>query len=82
MTKPLSLLAVAALAAAAAPAYASSEAVACVQTFAYQVQHNPVRPLPSGGGGGGEPTMVMPGDPVGYVKYDADAAVAAVKCVP
>ncbi|HEX8004193.1 MAG TPA: hypothetical protein VF519_16010 [Mycobacteriales bacterium] len=80
MTKPLFLLAAAALAAAAAPAYAAAGPVACVNTGVYQVQHNPVRPLPSGGGGGGEPTMVIPGDPVGYVKYDVTALTTAAKC--
>jgi len=77
MLKPL--VAAAALAAVAAPAFAAPS-VSCATTLQYQVTHNPVRPLPSGGGGG-EPTMVIPGDPVGYVKYDVNAAVAAAKCL-
>lgn len=77
MLKPL--VAAAALVAVAAPAFAAPD-VACATTLHHQVTHNPVRPLPHGGGGG-EPTMVMPGDPVGYVRYDVNAAVAAAKCL-
>lgn len=79
MLKPL--LAAAALVAVAAPAFPSSANSACLSTFQYQVTHNPVRPLPHGGGGSGEPTMVMPGDPVGYVRYDVTAATTAAKCL-
>ncbi|HEV2891238.1 MAG TPA: hypothetical protein VGX28_12760 [Frankiaceae bacterium] len=77
MTKPL--LAAAAIAAAVAlPASAGPSG--CVSDLAYRVQHNPVRPLPYGGGGG-EPTMVMPGDPNGYVAYDVDAVKDASACI-
>jgi hypothetical protein len=76
MLKPLVATA-AVLAAVALPASALDSG--CAGDAAYKIQHNPVRPLPSGGGGG-EPTMVIPGDPVGYVKYDVAAVVAAVKC--
>lgn len=76
MLKPL--LAAAALAAVAAPALAAPD-LSCVTTAQYKITHNPVRPLPSGGGGG-EPTMVIPGDPVGYVVYDVNAVTAAAKC--
>lgn len=78
MLKPL--VAAAALAAVAAPAFAAPS-VTCAKTLQYQVTHNPVNPFPSGGGGGGEPTMIIPGDPIGYVKYDVNAAVAAAKCL-
>jgi hypothetical protein len=78
MLKPL--LAAAALAAVAAPASLASP-TDCVSTFVHAVTHNPVRPLPSGGGGG-EPHTPLTGDPVGYVLYDVNAATAAVKCLP
>lgn len=77
MLRPL--LVAAALAAVAAPAFAAPS-TACVDTFVYAVRHNPVRPLPYGGGGG-EPHTPMPGDPVGYVRYDVNAATAAAKCL-
>lgn len=77
MLKPL--IAAAALAAVAAPAFAGPPKT-CVDTFVYAVRNNPYRPLPSGGGGG-EPHSPIPGDPVGYVKYDANAAVVAAKCL-
>lgn len=77
MLKPL--VAAAALAALAAPAFALPSK-SCVDNFVYAVRNNPVRPLPSGGGGG-EPHTPMPGDPIGYVKYDANAAVVAAKCL-
>lgn len=79
MLKPLAA-AVALLALAGLPASASTAPGACVNDATYKVQHNPVRPLPSGGGGG-EPHTPVPGDPVGYVKYDVAAVTAAAKCI-
>lgn len=78
MTKPL--LATAAVLAAVATPASAAVGTACVDAAVYKITHNPVRPLPSGGGGG-EPTMIMPGDPIGYVKYDVGAVTAIPSCL-